>query len=557
MPARGGARCPLCRPRRSCASSRWTPPPARSSGASTRTRRARRPRAHAHPRAHVLGARGGAADLLRRAPLAATRWTRAPGSPSPASARAAASTCARASAGATRGRSASASTRPASSSATSSSWARSCPRACPPRPATSARSTSTPAASDGPSTRSRIPASRATTPGQRTPGATPAARTPGQGSPSTRGAASSSRRRDRPPTTSTARTAHGDNLFANTILCLRAATGERVWHFQAVKHDVWDRDFPAAPTLVTDHEGRPRASTSSRRSARTVGPTCSTARRDGRVFPMEEVAAPASDVPGESVAREAGPARAPPPFTRPALHRGPHHEAHARRGAGGAREVAEPAQGGRVRPAQHAGHDPVPGHGRRRGMGRRRLGPGDGPPVRQRERDGLDGAAEGAPDARRQAQTRARRCTQRHCASCHRADLRGHAAGDSVARRTSRARRSVDEVAAVVRDGGGRMPGAQPDPRRGAPRDRGVRGERPLGRRAAGRAHAVRRAATRSTATVRFTDPDGFPAITPALGDAHRDRPEPRGASPGRCHSARCPGSGSPTPAARTTAGRW
>ena len=42
---------------------------------------------------------------------------------------------------------------------------------------------------------------------------------------------------------------HGDNLFANTILCLKAATGERVWHFQAVKHDVWDRDFPAAPAL--------------------------------------------------------------------------------------------------------------------------------------------------------------------------------------------------------------------------------------------------------------------------------------------------------------------
>ena len=44
---------------------------------------------------------------------------------------------------------------------------------------------------------------------------------------------------------------HGDNLFANTILCLRAATGERVWHFQAVKHDVWDRDFPAPPALIT------------------------------------------------------------------------------------------------------------------------------------------------------------------------------------------------------------------------------------------------------------------------------------------------------------------
>jgi quinoprotein glucose dehydrogenase len=42
----------------------------------------------------------------------------------------------------------------------------------------------------------------------------------------------------------------GDNLFANCLLALDAATGKRVWHFQFVRHDVWDRDLPAAPTLV-------------------------------------------------------------------------------------------------------------------------------------------------------------------------------------------------------------------------------------------------------------------------------------------------------------------
>ena len=42
---------------------------------------------------------------------------------------------------------------------------------------------------------------------------------------------------------------HGDNLFANTLLALDAATGKRRWHFQAVKHDLWDRDFPSPPTL--------------------------------------------------------------------------------------------------------------------------------------------------------------------------------------------------------------------------------------------------------------------------------------------------------------------
>ena len=49
----------------------------------------------------------------------------------------------------------------------------------------------------------------------------------------------------------------GDNLFANSLLALKADTGERVWHFQTVRHDIWDRDLPAQPTLVTvTREGR-------------------------------------------------------------------------------------------------------------------------------------------------------------------------------------------------------------------------------------------------------------------------------------------------------------
>src|SRR5262249_13809185 len=49
----------------------------------------------------------------------------------------------------------------------------------------------------------------------------------------------------------------GDDLFANTLLALEAATGKRIWHFQAVRHDIWDRDLPAPPSLVTvTHDGR-------------------------------------------------------------------------------------------------------------------------------------------------------------------------------------------------------------------------------------------------------------------------------------------------------------
>lgn len=43
---------------------------------------------------------------------------------------------------------------------------------------------------------------------------------------------------------------HGDNLFSQSLVCLDASTGERVWHFQAVHHGIWDYDFPCAPNLI-------------------------------------------------------------------------------------------------------------------------------------------------------------------------------------------------------------------------------------------------------------------------------------------------------------------
>ena len=49
----------------------------------------------------------------------------------------------------------------------------------------------------------------------------------------------------------------GNNLFGNSIVALDARTGKRLWHFQAVHHDLWDYDFPQAPKLLTvRHDGR-------------------------------------------------------------------------------------------------------------------------------------------------------------------------------------------------------------------------------------------------------------------------------------------------------------
>ena len=48
----------------------------------------------------------------------------------------------------------------------------------------------------------------------------------------------------------------GDNLFADCVLALDARNGRQVWHFQGIRHDVWDLDFPAAAYPGHSHEKR-------------------------------------------------------------------------------------------------------------------------------------------------------------------------------------------------------------------------------------------------------------------------------------------------------------
>ncbi|HEV2669523.1 MAG TPA: PQQ-binding-like beta-propeller repeat protein [Gemmatimonadales bacterium] len=90
----------------------------------------------------------------------------------------------------------------------------------------------------------------------------------------------------------------GANLFANSLLALDAATGKRVWHFQSVHHDLWDRDLPAAPNLVTltRHPSRIDAVAQIAKS----GFVFLFDRESGKpLFPIEERPVPASDLRGE------------------------------------------------------------------------------------------------------------------------------------------------------------------------------------------------------------------------------------------------------------------
>jgi quinoprotein glucose dehydrogenase len=107
----------------------------------------------------------------------------------------------------------------------------------------------------------------------------------------------------------------GANLFAESLLCLDARTGKRVWHFQVTHHGLWDYDLPAAPTLATVmHQGR---RTDVVAVATKQGFLFVFDRVTGKpIWPIEERKVPASDVPGEQAWPTQPFPTTPAPFTK-------------------------------------------------------------------------------------------------------------------------------------------------------------------------------------------------------------------------------------------------
>ena len=107
----------------------------------------------------------------------------------------------------------------------------------------------------------------------------------------------------------------GDNLFADCILALDAHTGKRIWHFQDVKHDVWDLDLPAAPSLVTvTRNGQPVDAVA---QITKTGYIFVFDRKTGApLFPIEYRSVPPSPLDGEKLSQVQPFPLKPPPFTR-------------------------------------------------------------------------------------------------------------------------------------------------------------------------------------------------------------------------------------------------
>ena len=110
----------------------------------------------------------------------------------------------------------------------------------------------------------------------------------------------------------------GNNLFAESLVCLDAATGERVWHFQMVHHGLWDYDLPAAPTLVDiTVDGRDIKAVA---QISKQGFTYVFDRVTGEpVWPIEERPVASSSVPGERASPTQPFPTKPPAFDRQGL----------------------------------------------------------------------------------------------------------------------------------------------------------------------------------------------------------------------------------------------
>jgi quinoprotein glucose dehydrogenase len=312
----------------------------------------------------------------------------------------------------------------------------------------------------------------------------------------------------------------GDDLYANCLLALDAATGKRLWHFQFVRHDLWDRDPPSPPSLVTvTRDGRRVDAVA---QATKQGYVFLFDRADGTpLFPIEYRAYPPSMVPGEVAAAEQPLPLKPLPFARqrltadmlttrtPAVHDWAGEQFKGMRSDGQfvPFSIDKPTV---VFPGYDGGAE----------YGGQAFDPETG--LYYVNANDLAWTGQLAPATGGQS---GKALYQQHCALCHRDDRAG--TPPQIPSLTDvAARKTFPEIVDVVRRGAGRMPGfpaldqtavnaivqfvvtGQDTPAASAARG----GMAPVA------AHPLINNNYRFTGYKKFLDPDGYPAVAPPWG---------------------------------------
>lgn len=311
---------------------------------------------------------------------------------------------------------------------------------------------------------------------------------------------------------------HGANLFANCLLALKADTGARVWHYQFVRHDLWDRDLPQAPVLVTVQRGARRIDAVAQ--VTKTGHVFVFDRDSGEpLFPIEERNAPASDLDGEKTWPTQPVPLKPPPFARQLFTESditglsPEAEASVRerfRAARGGNLFTPPSEAGTIIFPGFDGGGEWGGSAFDARTGRLYVNGNEMPwilrMVKLRDRFGEPGA-------------RGRRTYQVYCGTCHGENRQGDPiktvpALDGIESRLTRS--AVDQI---VQKGKGTMPGFPAI----APADRTAlvaylfNDARPP-RTAPSPGDPAEDVIYTHTGYNRFLDPDGYPAIRPPWG---------------------------------------
>lgn len=305
---------------------------------------------------------------------------------------------------------------------------------------------------------------------------------------------------------------HGDNLFANCLLALDAATGQRKWHFQFVRHDVWDRDLPTAPVLVRiRHQGK---LTDAVAQATKSGHVFVFHRDTGQsLFPLQEVTVPASHIPGEKLAPKQVLPLAPPPFARQQVTDATLSHRSEAVYAAVAEQFAKYKSGPQFTPPSFEGTIIFPGFDGGAEWGGQAFDPQTGLfyvnanemawVLRIVPRPG--GSADG------------KQLYQQNCAGCHRPDLSG-TPPEFPALTNIGAKLSADDLRTIIRDGAGRMPGF---PNLSRVELRALSNYLLTGANEA-IASADRSLNPQLPYTTdgynKFLDPDGYPAISPPWG---------------------------------------
>lgn len=307
---------------------------------------------------------------------------------------------------------------------------------------------------------------------------------------------------------------HGDNLFANCLLALKAETGERVWHYQLVRHDVWDRDLPSAPSLVTIKRNGKRIDAVAQTTK--SGHVWVFERDTGKpVFPIEERSVPSSDVDGELLAKTQPLPVKPPAFARQELT----EDLLTRRTPEAHKAVLERFRqlrsGPQFTPPSLQGTIFLPGLDGGESYGGNAFDPETG--LLYVNANEMPWILKLGERKRNRRKSNAQTLFRTQCAACHGADMKG-SPPDLPSLVGIASRRSETEIRGVIRNGVGRMPAFK------ALTDEAVDGLiRYIG---SGEDREIVQAVKATGPQLKygaevnskFLDPDGYPAIAPPWG---------------------------------------